>query len=137
MKSTKIKLTENHKRSLTSALTIIEQMLFDLEISLTCQQKGCCYEVEKDLSDEIIQKNMEVINDARKSLCLLATKYDAGKFKQSLRKIINAKRTRIWEVLMDMKPKKQKGFGEFPPELANEFNHDIEFLLSVTEKISF
>ncbi len=136
MKSKKIKLSENHKRSLTSALTIIEKMLFDLEISLTCQQKGCCYEVEKDMSDEIIQKNMEVINEVRKNLCLLATKYGTGKSRQSLRKVVNTIKTRIWEILMDMRPGKQKGFGEFPAELADEYSRDIDYLLSITEKIS-
>ncbi len=132
----KIKLPENHRRSLTSALVTVEQILTDLETALLHQTEGCCYEVKKDLNDEIIRINLEVLREARSRLCYLASKYEIRKYSQSLKKIVNAKKTRVWEVLMDMRPKKQKGFGEFPPELADEYTRDIDYLLSVTEQIS-
>lgn len=132
----KIKLTENHRRSLTSALLTVEQMLFDLESVLNTKTEGCCYEVKKDIDDETICRNLEVIKDARKKLCQLASKYDTKKYSQSLKKIVNAKKNRMWEILMDMKPKKQKGFGEFPKEIAKEFDRDIEELLEITERIT-
>jgi len=137
MKTEKIKLPENHRRSLTSALMTVEQMLFDLEASLKYQQKGCCYEIENDLADDVIRNDLEIIREARSRLCKLSEKYDSGKYIQNLSKIVNARKTRIWEVLMDMKPRKQKSFGEFPKELAKEYERDLDELLSVTEKIIY
>lgn len=136
MNKEKIKLPENHRRSLSSALMTVEQILTDLEAALVLQSEGCSYEVIKDVYNETIRTNLEVIAEARKKLCIIASKYDTKKYSQSLQKIINAKKNRMWEILMDMKPKKQKGFGEFPKELAKEYENDIEDLLKFTERIS-
>jgi len=137
MKPGKIKLPENHRKSLTSALIMVEQMLSELENSIVQQQEGCCFAIVNDIGAETSQHNLEVIKEARRQLCVLASKYGAGKYNQSLRKIINAKKTRIWEILCDIKSKKQKSFGEFPKELVREYDSDIEELLAVTEKITF
>jgi len=137
MKPGKIKLPENHRKSLTSAFIMVEQMLSELEDSIVQQHEGCCFAVENDIGSETARHNLEVIREAREKLCMLAAKYGAGKYNQSLRKIINAKRTRIWEILCDIKSRKQKGFGEFPKELIKEYDSDIDELLSITEKIEF
>jgi hypothetical protein len=137
MKPGKIKLPENHRKSLTSAFIMVEQMLSELEDSIVQQHEGCCFAIENDIGAGTAQHNLEVIKEARRQLCALALKYSAGKYNQSLRKIINAKRTRIWEILCDIKSRKQKGFGEFPKELIKEYDSDIDVLLSITEKIEF
>jgi hypothetical protein len=36
-----------------------------------------------------------------------------------------------------MKSKKQKGFGEFPKDLVKEYDHDIDELLTIIDKIKF
>lgn len=137
MNQGKIKLTENHRRSLTSALIMIEQMLAEMEDSIVHRREGCCFAADNDISSETARHNLEVIREAREKLCMLAAKYGAGKYNQSLRKIINAKKTRIWEILSDIKSGKSKGFGEFPKEIVREYDSDVEVLLSVTEKIIF
>lgn len=137
MNQGKIKLTENHRRSLTSALVMIEQMLAEMEDAIVNLREGCCYAVENDISSESASHNLAVIREAREKLCMLAGKYGVGKYNQSLRKIINAKKTRIWEILSDIKSRKSKGFGEFPKELVKEYDSDVEELLAVTEKIVF
>lgn len=136
MNKEKLRLSENHLRSLSSALMTVEQMLMDMEAILLSQSKGCSYEVVRDVENDTIRTNLTIIAEARKKLCIMASKYETKKYSQSLRKIINAKKSRIWEILMDMKPKKQKGFGEFPKELAKEFESDLEELLEITENIS-
>lgn len=135
MNQGKIKLTENHRRSLTSALIMIEQMLAEMEDSIVHRREGCCFAVDNDISSEIARHNLEVIREAREKLCMLAAKYGTWKYNQSLRKILNAKKTRIWEILSDIKSRKSRGFGEFPKEIVREYDSDVEELLSVTEKI--
>jgi len=114
----------------------VEQMLIDMEAVLVSRIEGCSYEVVRDVENETISRNLKTIAEARNRLCIIASKYDTRKYSQSLRKILNAKKNRMWEILMDMKPKKQKGFGEFPKELAKEFESDLDELLGITESIS-
>jgi len=75
-------LSDNHRRSLTSALVIVEQML-----------------------------------------------------SHSLHRTINAKKTKIWEVLSDSKSRKMKGFGVFPTGIAKEYDRDIDELMAIASNI--
>ena len=133
----KIKLNENHRRSLSSALAMSEKMLTEIEESLKSLKNTCCFKIENDVDPEKIQHNLSIIKEAREQICKLAAKYSTDRQKQSLSRLINAKKTKIWEILCDTKSKKQKGFGEFPKELVKEFDEDIDKLLEITNKITF
>ena len=135
MKQRKTELTENHRRSLTSALMIVEQMLSEIKESLTIKNELCCSEMQIDISDEERSYNLGIVDKALKQICKLAEIYETEKYHQSLRRVINAKKTKIWEILCDMKSKKQKGFGEFPKELVKEYDRSIDELLAIIDKI--
>lgn len=133
----KIKLKENHRRSLSSALAMSEKMLTEIEDSLKSLKNTCCFSVENDVDPEKILHNLAIIQEAREQICKLAAKYNTDRQNQSLSRLINAKKTKIWEILCDTKAKKQKGFGEFPKELVKEFDEDIDKLMEITNKITF
>ena len=54
----KISLRENHRRSLTSTLMIVEQLLIEIEDLMTSQSKTCCFEIKNDIENEIINHNL-------------------------------------------------------------------------------
>lgn len=137
MNPKKIILGENHRRSLTSSLTIVEQLLIEIEDSLINKPKVCCNELVNDVSNENIIHDLEVINAAREQICNLAAKYSINRRKQSLQRVLDAKKTKIWEVLCNSKAKRQRGFGEFPKELVQEYDNDIDSLLTIAERIKF
>ena len=56
---------------------------------------------------------------------------------KSLQRIIDVKKTKIWEILCDSKAKKLKGFGEFPQKLIKEYDNDIDELMSTADKIKY
>jgi len=130
-------LGENHRRSLTSALTIVEQLLNEIEGTLAGRLSSCCVELVDDITEEEKSHNREVIIEARRQICILAEKYRTNRRKQSIRRIIDAKKTRIWEVLIDTRAKRQKSYGAFPNELVAEYDGDINGLLKITDKIVF
>lgn len=130
-------LGENHRRSLTSALTIVEQLLNELEGTLASRLSSCCVELVDDITEEEKNHNREVIKEARRQIWILAGKYRTNRRKQSIRRIIDAKKTRIWEVLIDTRAKRQKSYGAFPKELVAEYDGDIDGLLKITDKIVF
>jgi len=133
----KISLQENHRRSLTSTLMIVEQLLIDVEDLMTNQYKTCCYEITKDIDNEIINQNLEVIKDARNQICNLADKYSTDMHTQSMKRIIDVKKTKMWEILCDSKAKKLKGFGDFPQKLIKEYDRDIDELMATADKIKY
>jgi hypothetical protein len=131
----KIRLSENHTRSLSSTLIVVEKSLLELEDMLLKQSDGCCNVLIKDIDDESQAKNIIAIHEAKKLICELAEKYGTSVEKISLQRVINAKRTKIWEILTDTLSGKIKGYGTFPKKYAPEYDSDINRLLEITNRI--
>ena len=55
----------------------------------------------------------------------------------SLKRIVNAKCAKIWEILTDTFSRKIKGYGTFPEKYAEEFDTDINKLIEITNKIHY
>ena len=133
--SRRIQLSENHTRSLSSSLIVIEKSLIELEEMLMKENNFCCHAQMKDINDEIVSTDMSVIQEAKRYICELAEKYGTSKEKISLKRLINAKRAKIWEILTDILSKKSKGYGTFPKKYAEEYDADINKLIEITNKI--
>jgi len=135
--SRKINLSENHTRSLSSSLIVVEKSLLELEDMLLKQANSCCNVLVKDIDDETIANNIASIKEAKKCICLLAEKYGTSRENLSLQRVINAKRTKIWEILTDTLSRKIKGYGTFPKKYAEEYDADINKLIEITNKINY
>ena len=135
--SRKINLSENHTRSLSSSLIVVEKSLLELEDMLLKQSDSCCNVLIKDIDDETIANNFTAIHEAKKCICELAEKYGTSVEKINLQRVINAKRTKIWEILTDTLSRKIKGYGTFPKKYAEEYDSDISRLLEIINKINY
>jgi len=133
--SKKIHLSENHTRSLSSSLIVVEKSLLELEALLINQNNSCCNMLMKDVDDKTIVTNISAIQEAKKYICELAEKYGTSKDKSSLQRVINAKRAKIWEILTDTLSRKIKGYGTFPKKFAEEYDSDINKLIQITNSI--
>lgn len=133
--SKKIHLSENHTRSLSSSLIVVEKSLLELENMLLNQSDSCCNVLLKDIDDEMIESNICVIQEAKVYICELAGKYGTSKENLSLQRVINAKRAKIWEILTDTLSRKMKGYGTFPKKYAEEYDADIHRLIEITNRI--
>ena len=132
----KIQLSENHTRSLSSSLIVVEKSLLELEDMLIKQSNSCCNLLMKDIDDETVKADISVIQKAKKCICELADKYGTSKENLSLQRVINAKRTKIWEILTDTLSRKIKGYGTFPKKYAEEYDADIKKLIEITDRIN-
>jgi len=133
--SKKIHLSENHTRSLSSSLIVVEKSLLELEDMLLKQCNSCCNVLLKDVDDVTIESNISAIKEAKDYICELADKYGTSKENLSLQRVINAKRTKMWEILTDTLSRKIKGYGTFPKKYAEEYDWDINRLLEITNRI--
>jgi hypothetical protein len=128
-------LTDNHRRSLSSTLIVVEQMLVEIKNLMIMPGQTCCTELNKDINLLIVEQNIKVIEDALSQICLLKDKYKTDKTVLSLQRVVDAKKTKIWETLHNSKSKRIKGFGEFPQKAVKEYDNDIDKLMAIAEKI--
>lgn len=132
----KIQLSENHTRTLSSSLIIVEKSLSELEDILMKQINTCCRVIHNDVDEKTIANNLSVIQEAKRHICVLAEKYGTSKENLSLQRVINAKRTKIWEILIDTLSRKIKGYGTFPKKYSEEYDADINKLIEITNRIN-
>jgi hypothetical protein len=133
----KIHLPENNKRVLSSTLMLVEKSLMEMEELFLKKNDACCYEVLNDVDDDTILYNISIIKEARTEICILADKYGTSKEKLSLQRIIDAKRTKIWEMLNNTLSRKIKGYGTFPRKYIDEYDSDIGKLIEITNRINY
>lgn len=133
----KIILTDNHKRSFSSTLQVVEQLLTEIKDQMGKSDQKCCYEINNDLEALQVENNLKVIETALLKICSLKDKYDTDKKIQSLRRVVDTKKTKIWETLHNSKSRRMKGYGEFAQKTVKEYDKDIDELMEITEKITF
>jgi hypothetical protein len=133
--SKKINLSENHTRSLSSSLIVVEKSLLELENMLSKQTDSRCNGFVRDIDDKTLANNIASIQEAKKYICELAEKYGTSKENLNLQRVINVKRTRIWEILTDTLSRKIKGYGTFSKKYTEEYDSDINRLIEITNRI--
>jgi hypothetical protein len=132
-----ILLPDNHKRTLSSSLYLVEKLLTEMEELILEQNDSCCSEIINDIEKTVIENNLSVIQEAKTYICNLVEKYNTTRKSQHLKRIIDAKRTKIWEILNDSFSKKLKGYGSFPQKYVNEYDTDISTLIRITNEINY
>src|SRR5450759_2974961 len=130
-------LSENHKRSLSSTLLVVEQLLYEMKDQMINTDQKCCYKLTKDIEDSKVEHNLKEIETALLKICSLKERYNTDTKVQSLQRIIDTKKTKIWETLHNSKSRRLKGFGEFPKKAVKEYDNDLDELMGITEKITY
>ena len=129
----KIGLSENHKRSISASMYLVERIADDLERKLAIPSELVMSKIVKN-KDADLQHCMSVLKGI-KSQGLLAAKYSLRTSEVSLTQIINSSKSAMWEILCDTTSQRLKGYGGFPKEYAAEFDADIDALQNLISKI--
>jgi len=117
-------------------LIVVEKSLLELEDMLLKRSNSCCNVLINDIDDETMATNISAIQEAKSYICELTEKYGTSKENLSLQRVINAKRTKIWEILTDTLSRKIKGYGTFPKKYVDEYDSDINKLIDITNRIN-
>lgn len=128
MNMDKINLSENHIRSVSASLYVIERTVIELEHNLKYPEELAMSKVVNNIGDIDIQHYISVIDEIKTYIFALFIKYNLDPTEIYLSQIINSKKSRIWEILCETTSKRLKGYGDFPKENAEEFDNDIDHL---------
>jgi len=130
-----IKLKDNHRRAVSVTCLLIEKSIDEMEKILQHPANENLYKLEIDLPEKKIKETLEIIVNIKKNIHYLNKKYDLNHEVLMMSRVLEAKKTKIWEYLCDTTSSKLKGYGDFPEEYAEEFDNDINTLLKLSEKL--
>lgn len=120
-----ITLSENHRRSVSSSIYLVEKMVLEIEKELTTHADSVMLKIQTDKSPDEIQRMLDVLHQIKQYVQYLSVKYNLKVKEQNIDNIIRAYKAKMWEVLCDSTSHGLRGFGHFPHEFAAEFDADL------------
>jgi len=110
---------------------MIEKSIDELETMLLTESRHHTYEIINDLDTKDVKRMLQVIHQVRAVIETLVQKYQLKREVTYMSRILNARKSKMWEVLADTTSKQMKGFGDMPVNMAVELDGDILSLTSL------
>ena len=131
-----IPLSENHRRSISAAILMIEKLILEIETLLVHPAIGSMYNVIEDIETKgEFDQTIKLIGDIKTYVSILKEKYQLTPDTTRLRWFIEVRKTKIWEILGNIRSGKMKRYGAFPAEYVSEFDQDMRKLQALTERL--
>ncbi len=131
----KITLSENHNRSISASLYIVERLVSELEHDLNNPSDMILSQVIYDLEDREKEHFLVIIREIKDHIKMLSEKYNLRTKELLFSQLLQAKKSGIWVILCDTTSQRLKGYGTFPEDYAEEFDNDIARLQELVQKI--
>ncbi len=131
----KINLKPNHRRSFSSSMYLLEKLMKEIKDELSEKEPIRMQTIKQDLSEGKKKAVLQAVSDVEQEIARLADKYQLTRQELVESHFLNSRKSKAWEILNDSLSKRMNGFGEFPPELAKEFDDDIDRLLKLVSKL--
>jgi len=124
----KIVLSENHRRSVSSSIHIIEKMVLEIERVIAHPENGFLSKTINDMPDMDKEHYDSAIAGIKSEIKHISEKYSLRTEEIKMSRVINSRKAKMWETVTDTTSRKLKGYKEFPKVMAIEFDNDISKL---------
>jgi hypothetical protein len=122
------------QNAITSSLTIIEDLLYEMDIVFKDENK-IFSKIEKKIGVKKMEKIKENIEEIKKILKKIKEEMNLKEERISDIAVINSRCAKIWEILNDLKGEKLKKYGSVSEDLKNYLNPEIEEILKLVNEI--
>jgi hypothetical protein len=122
------------QNAITSSLTIIEDLVYEMDIVFKDENK-IFSKIEKKISVKKMEKIKENIEEIKKILKKIKEEMNLKEERISDVAIINSRCAKIWEILNDLKGEKLKKYGSVSEDLKNYLDTEIEKILKLVNEI--
>ncbi|HKK12522.1 MAG TPA: hypothetical protein VJ945_06795 [Flavobacteriaceae bacterium] len=133
--SESFKLPENYFRSISSKMYLIEKSIIETEDLLLRKSNGSCFEIVDDLEESEIEFVLQKISVLKALIEKLALKYNLRKNISYTSRILQAKNSKIWEILGDSFSNRLKGYGKLSGEITDELDSDLSSMMEIIEQL--
>jgi len=131
----RINLSDNHRRSLSSAIYLVEKIAVEIENELCNPTDLVMTKIVRDKTVAELERMQDVLVEVKAYIEYMAIKYNLKSKDLDLNNVLRAQKSKMWEILCDSNSKGLRGYGKFPDEYADEFDKDIDDLQDLIKKI--
>lgn len=137
MERNKIRLSEPYQRTLSSALSVVEEMLSEIDDLLKAQHIGAIFtHVVNTLDNEHQQFIAREVESMRRKLQDIKMTLGLNSITVSNARLISSRCGKIWELLCDLEARRLRGYGDPPDGLADYLDCRIHDLIRSMGRIA-
>jgi hypothetical protein len=114
---------------------LIEKSIIETEDLLLRKSNGSCFEIVDDLEESEIEFVLQKISVLKALIEKLALKYNLRKNISYTSRILQAKNSKIWEILGDSYSNRLKGYGKLSGEITDELDSDLSSMMEIIEQL--
>ena len=128
-------LNENHKRRLAVAMALVDAGVARILDQLDERTSPTTMTVvERSIPQSERTELKETLRELQTLTASVARAYGLDKRRKHLRRTIVAELSQIWTILEDSRPRKMKGMGAGPAEVAESLDRDVDQMLKLLER---
>ncbi|MBZ5647761.1 MAG: hypothetical protein LAN37_11140 [Acidobacteriia bacterium] len=128
-------LNENHKRRLAVAMALVDAGVARILDQLDERTSPTTMTVvERSIPQSERTELKETLRELQTLTASVARAYGLDKRRKHLRRTIVAELSQIWTILEDSRPRKMKGMGAVPAEVAESLDRDVDQMLKLLER---
>ena len=129
------RLSENHRRVISSALSTIESQIAEIEDILLNPKNGIFHDMRINISGEETERILRIIPPAREILLRLREKYHLHRQMRDQKRIVIVNGIFMRDLMHDLTPEGLAGYGKFNTESDREWRSDVGQLINLIDKI--
>ena len=131
-----IKLSRAYKNGLSSSLSIVEELLIEIEDLLNCENKNAVFiKWRNSLNASQKEGIKKEIGEIREQIEDIKTKLLLPSEILNNSVLISSRCGKMWEILCDLETRKLKRYGEIPKNLSDFLDPKIRKVVNSIEKI--
>ena len=110
-------------------------MLIEIERVISYPENGVLSKIVNDMPEIDSTHFRSAINSIKNEIKYISDKYNLRTEEIRMSRVINSRKAKMWETVTDTSSRKLKGFKEFPKEISDEFDADIERLKKLIDEL--
>jgi len=131
-----IPLSDNHRRAITTTLTLLDQRLCEFEhIARGRETRSVLYRQANDLSAAQRKRLLNEIATARETLREIKDTLSLETEPESLSSQVRAGSSSMWESLIETQSRRLRGYGKVPQALAEYLDPTLDRLIDCSVNI--
>ena len=130
-----LKLPPNHLRSVSASVYLVEKTIDELENMLLADSNHHTYETVNDLTSVKKEQLLTTFQKVREQVLQLKLKYGLNREITYMSRILNARKSRMWEIMSDTTSKRMKGYGDLSQSTATALDEDIKELTELIHQL--
>jgi len=127
-------LNPNQRGHLTTTLVVMEEMLCEIEQTLTGScWTGVLYELRDDLTAQVKEEVLRRISLVRNRIEIIKGEFALEKSGKDASRVFKGKLVYSWEILEEAKARHQRGYGAVAEGLAEALDPHIDAIITLVD----